>query len=66
MHTNNNNYLFIVYNMEVTNALLNYTSILNLRKNIHERKVLNPKIVCLGIRLTLHHTLAFIYYSNTR
>ena len=54
--------------MEVTNALLNYTSIhvLNLRKNIHERKVLNPKIVRLGIRLTLHHALAFICYFNTR
>ena len=55
-----------MYNMKVTNALLNYTSILNLRNNIHERKVLNPKIVRLGVRLTLHHALAFICYFNTR
>ena len=48
--------------MEVTNALLNYTSILNLRNNIHERKVLNPKIVCLGI--TLLHLFAILILVN--
>ena len=52
--------------MKVTNALSNYTSILNLRNNIHKWKGLNPKIVCLGVRLTLHHALAFICYFNTR